>query len=95
MKTRNAVTSCEWMPLAGDLSALCVQITNRSYLFPSLAQKHFIKSPGKKTEGKVIGVMKVSFMNVIRARLTRRDGGGASQTWVSVYLLVLKVFAVD
>lgn len=95
MKTRNAVTTCEWMPLAGDLSALlCVQITNRPYLFPYLAPKHIIKSPGKK-KGKVRSGIKVSFMNVIRARLTHRDGSETSQTGVSAYLLVLKVFAVN
>lgn len=43
----------------------------------------------------MMGVIKVSFMNVIRAVLTRRDGSETSQMGVSVYLLVLKVFAVD
>lgn len=42
-----------------------------------------------------IGGIKVSFMNIIRASLTRRDRSETSQTGVFVYLLVLKVFAGD
>lgn len=100
MKTRNAVTTCEWMPLTGDLSVLlCVQITNRSYLFPCLAPKTLNqvswRKKKKKKKGKVIGGIKVQFMNVIRACLTRRDRSETSQTGVSVDLLVLKVFAAD
>lgn len=49
----------------------------------------------KKKKGKVGSGIKVSFMNVIRARLTRRDGSETSQTGVSAYLLVLKVCAVN
>lgn len=49
----------------------------------------------KKKKGKVRSGIKVSFMNVITARLTHRDGSETSQTGVSAYLLVLKVFAVN
>lgn len=69
----------------------------KSLLFVSMFGTNTLDQvPWKRDEkrGKVIGGIKVSFMNVIRAGLTGRDGPESSQPGVSGYLLVLKVFAV-